>query len=61
MPVSITVLCPKLSCKSILRIPESARGQRVRCSACGTVFLVPEKKGVRNEVASGSKPESQPQ
>jgi LSD1 subclass zinc finger protein len=40
----ITVLCPKLSCRAILRVPDTSRGQRVRCSSCQTAFLVPQKK-----------------
>ena len=39
----ITLLCPRLSCRAILRVPDNVRGQRVRCSECGTAFLVPDK------------------
>lgn len=49
--MSITVLCPKLSCRAILRVPEVARGQKVRCCGCGTVFLVPQKKPGRKDAA----------
>ncbi len=40
MPV--TLLCPRLSCRAILRVPDSVRGQRVRCSECGMAFVVPQ-------------------
>ena len=40
--VSITLLCPRLKCRAILRVPESARGKQVRCADCGAAFLVPE-------------------
>lgn len=39
MPV--TLLCPRLSCRAILRVPDNVRGKRVRCGECGTAFLVP--------------------
>lgn len=58
MAAAITILCPKLNCKAILRVPETARGQRVRCSSCGTVFLVPQKKNGRKEPAEMTKPEA---
>ena len=37
----ITLLCPRLTCRAALRVPDTVRGQRVRCSECGTTFLVP--------------------
>ncbi len=39
---AVTLLCPRLSCRAILRVPESVRGQRVRCNECGMAFLVPQ-------------------
>lgn len=43
MPV--TVLCPRLTCRVALRVPDSVRGQRVRCGECGTTFMVPPATG----------------
>jgi len=40
--MSITIICPKLTCRAILRVPENVRGKRVRCSECGLAFLIPE-------------------
>lgn len=40
----ITIICPNLRCRSVLQIPEHARGQKVRCAHCGRNLLVPEKK-----------------
>ena len=40
MPV--TVLCPRLHCRTVLRVPDHVRGKRVRCGVCGTTFMVPE-------------------
>lgn len=40
--MSFAVLCPRLRCRAILRVPEEVRGKHVRCSECGMTFLVPE-------------------
>lgn len=40
--MAIAVICPKLTCRSILRVPDEVRGQRVRCSSCGLAFYVPQ-------------------
>lgn len=37
----ITLVCPRLTCRTILRVPETVRGKRVRCAECGTAFMVP--------------------
>jgi len=58
MSMTITVLCPKLSCRAILRVPDDARGQRVRCSSCQTAFLVPQKKPGRKDAAAAAVPKS---
>jgi hypothetical protein len=55
---SITVLCPKLSCRAILRVPENARGQRVRCGNCGNAFIVPQKKAKDTPSQLPSKPQA---
>jgi hypothetical protein len=39
--MAVTLLCPRLSCRAILRVPDNVRGQRVRCSECGMAFVVP--------------------
>lgn len=38
----IGIRCPK--CHEMLMFPEAVRGKRERCSKCGVVFLVPQKK-----------------
>lgn len=40
--MAITLLCPRLRCRAILRVPDSVRGKQVRCGECGMAFLVPE-------------------
>jgi hypothetical protein len=42
---SITILCPRLTCRAILRVPESVRGKQVRCAECGRTFIVPATTG----------------
>ena len=40
--MAITVLCPRLRCRAILRVPDHVRGKQVRCSNCAHSFVVPE-------------------
>ena len=39
--MAITLLCPKLTCRAVLRVPESVRGKQVRCPECSATFMVP--------------------
>ena len=41
--MSVTMMCPNLLCRKILMVPDEMRGNRVRCSYCGNVLLVPKK------------------
>lgn len=40
--MAVTLLCPKLTCRAVLRVPDEVRGQRIRCGECGTAFMVPQ-------------------
>lgn len=40
MPIAL--MCPNLQCRALLRVPESARGKRVRCPECGGILIVPK-------------------
>lgn len=40
-PMAITLICPNLKCRSILQVPDTVRGKKVRCSRCGKHFVVP--------------------
>ena len=40
----ITFLCPNLTCRSVLQVPDQVRGESVRCAHCGTVFTVPGRQ-----------------
>lgn len=50
--MAVTVLCPRLSCRAILRVPDEVRGKRVRCSECGGTLVVP----AASKPAPGQKP-----
>ena len=39
--MAIILVCPNWKCRAQLSVPEAARGKRMRCSFCGTMFMVP--------------------
>ena len=43
MPV--TLICPNLKCRTILQVPDKARGRKVKCGRCGRNFVVPATAG----------------
>ncbi|MFG0327969.1 MAG: hypothetical protein ACF8SC_11970 [Phycisphaerales bacterium JB037] len=47
----IRIMCPRLTCRKLLSVPESARGKTVRCRYCRTSIRIPEAK-------SAGRPES---
>lgn len=40
--MAITIICPNLTCRSVLQVADSTRGQKVRCARCGKHFRVPD-------------------
>jgi hypothetical protein len=54
----ITMICPNLRCRSILQVPEQARGRTVRCGCCGKNFIVP-KKGDDSKAPASVKPKAE--
>ena len=58
MPV--TLLCPNLKCRSVLQVPDKARGQKVRCGQCGTAFVVPIKTAPPAATAPKKTPAKEP-
>lgn len=56
---TVVLQCPRLHCRAILRVPESVRGQRVRCSECESTFIVPARAGAK-PVAPVKPPEEKP-
>ncbi len=41
---TVRIMCPNLSCRRVLAVPESARGKTVRCKNCGTSVTIPAAK-----------------
>jgi len=52
--MSVTLLCPNLKCRAVLQVPDSVRGQTVRCGHCGTLFAVPARKPAKSQAAPAS-------
>lgn len=44
MASAIRLICPNLRCRTVLSVPPTARGQVVRCRACGMRIGVPANK-----------------
>jgi len=40
----LRMMCPNLTCRKVLSVPEVARGKTVRCKQCGTNIRVPQAK-----------------
>ena len=40
----IRLICPNLTCRTILSVPGMARGKDVRCRACGAKVRIPMPK-----------------
>ena len=38
----ISIMCPNLTCRAVLRVPQNARGKKVRCAQCGTTLTIPK-------------------
>jgi hypothetical protein len=38
------MICPNLSCRKILAVPDDVRGKLVKCQFCHQPFRVPEPK-----------------
>ena len=37
----LRIMCPNLSCRKVLAVPQSARGKTVRCRGCSTSIRIP--------------------
>ena len=57
---TIRIMCPNLKCRSVLAVPETARGKNVKCSNCTTLFKIPSQTsqpiptGAKNGLQSGT-------
>jgi hypothetical protein len=38
---TLRLMCPNLTCRKILAVPQTARGKTVRCRGCATNIKVP--------------------
>lgn len=43
----VRIMCPNLTCRKVLSIPEMARGKTVRCKSCGTNIRIPAVKSAK--------------
>jgi hypothetical protein len=60
-PETLRVMCPNLTCRKILAVPESARGKTVRCRGCATNIRVPGGAGAAGaDAGSSGKADSKP-
>lgn len=41
---NVRIMCPKLTCRKVLAVPDNCRGKTVRCKSCGTNIRVPGGK-----------------
>lgn len=48
----IRIMCPNLTCKKVLAVPQAARGKTIRCRSCSMNIRVPEQQAPRNEAKS---------
>lgn len=49
---TVRIMCPNLTCRRVLAVPESARGKTVRCKNCGTSVAIPAAKPVGKPAAA---------
>lgn len=38
---TIRIMCPNLTCRKVLAVPQAARGKTIRCRSCSTNIKVP--------------------
>lgn len=50
----VRIMCPNLTCRKVLAVPDVARGKTVRCKGCSTNIRVPEAKSTQPADNSGS-------
>ena len=55
-PKTIRLMCPNLTCRRVLSVPEEARGRSVRCRGCGSTIRVPAKPDPRAGKRADSAP-----
>lgn len=48
-------MCPNLTCRRVLAVPESLRGKTVRCKNCSTNIKVPTKTAAADKPDASKK------
>ncbi len=52
---TIRIMCPNLKCRSILVVPDTARGKNVKCSNCATLFKIPSQPPATSPAGAAAK------
>lgn len=39
----VRIMCPNLTCRKVLAVPQTARGKTVRCRSCGITIRIPQE------------------
>ncbi|MEO1128686.1 MAG: hypothetical protein AAFX05_03145 [Planctomycetota bacterium] len=55
----VRIMCPNLKCRSVLGVPDHARGKLVRCKKCGTNIMIPKKKTTPPPAPVAATPDSE--
>lgn len=48
----IRIMCPNLTCKKVLAVPQAARGKTIRCRSCSMNIKVPEQTATKADPKS---------
>ena len=51
LAMPVTIICPKLTCRKILSVPDDLRGKAVKCQHCQTPIRVPAGDEKKDAVA----------
>ena len=51
----LRIMCPNLSCRKVLAVPQSARGKTVRCRGCSTSIRIPAAPQAKSPPPGDSK------
>lgn len=50
------IMCPHLTCRTVLTVPVEARGKVVKCSKCGRATRVPTLEELAQAAAAAATP-----
>ena len=43
MGQALRIMCPNLTCRKVLSVPDTSRGKTVKCGSCGATIRIPDK------------------